>query len=145
MEEFTERVEISTFAGNSSLPGAERGRRNKQFKKVNYKEKKLKQRKNCKAKLLKSYNEWRSLQKGSKRRIPSQISKEENFKTILEDLFDVAHKDALENAAEEVKMFLLQQRRRGRRDTLAGVDVEYAESQAPRELQRKRAQTTKEL
>ncbi|KAF6204128.1 hypothetical protein GE061_002468 [Apolygus lucorum] len=65
-----------------------------------------KHKKHCKTKLHKLYKHWRSLQKGAKRKIPSQLSKEETFKTLLEDIFDIA----AQNAQEEVKNFLLQRR-----------------------------------
>lgn len=66
----------------------------------------------CIAKLEALYNEWRMLQKHSKRRNETQEQKEHNFKEKLDDLFDIAHANALEIIKiEEDRQFLISQRK----------------------------------
>lgn len=77
----------------------------------------------CVKKLEKLYDEWRKLQKNANRPSASQNKKEEAFKSALDDLFDVAHQDALQDICEEDKQFLLQQREKGRPGCMAGVDL----------------------
>lgn len=74
-----------------------------------------KQLKNCIAKLEKLQEEWRKLQRNATRRLSkAQSKKVEAFKSSLDDLFDIAHQDALKNTNEEDRQFLLLQRQKGR-------------------------------
>ena len=83
---------------------------------------------NCQTKLQQTFEEWRLLKKNKARTSPTQFAKESAFISRLEDLFDVAHADALNNTSvlQEDKDFLLAQREKGRRGSLAGVDVKLA-------------------
>ncbi|KAG8181006.1 hypothetical protein JTE90_024754 [Oedothorax gibbosus] len=62
----------------------------------------------------KLYEEWRKLQKNATRVSKSQDEKIKTFKSILDDLFDVAHQDALKNTSDEDRQFLILQRQKGR-------------------------------
>lgn len=56
---------------------------------------------NCSMKVERLYNEWRDVQKSSSRRNPTQIQREAAFTEKLDDLFDMAHQNALEMIADE--------------------------------------------
>uniref|UniRef100_A0A8D8XUC3 Uncharacterized protein n=1 Tax=Cacopsylla melanoneura TaxID=428564 RepID=A0A8D8XUC3_9HEMI len=93
------------------------------------------QSQHCVSKLEKLYEEWRALQK-SRLRVQSTRQKEkvEAFKSSLEDLFDIAHQDALAiMKVEEDKQFLLQQRQKGRPGSMIGVDLKLLRAEERRE------------
>ncbi len=74
-------------------------------------------------KIDKMYYDWRALNKGNTRRSEPQVHKEEAFKELLPDLFDIAHANALDMISiQEDKDFLLAQREKGRRGYMAGID-----------------------
>uniref|UniRef100_UPI00358F33D6 zinc finger protein 813-like n=1 Tax=Myxine glutinosa TaxID=7769 RepID=UPI00358F33D6 len=83
---------------------------------------------NCQTKLEQTFEEWRLLKKNKARTSPTQLARESAFVSRLEDLFDVTHADALTNTSvlQEDKDLLLAQREKGRRGSLAGVDVKLA-------------------
>ncbi|ESO06019.1 hypothetical protein HELRODRAFT_160132 [Helobdella robusta] len=81
------------------------------------------------AKLEKLHEEWRKLQKNSNRTGPAQTEKEKLFKAILDDLFDIAHQDALQTATEEDKLFLLKQREKGCPGVMGGVDLKCVKAE----------------
>lgn len=92
---------------------------------------------NAIAKVEKEYDKWRALQKGSSRRSKPQIDKEQAFTIDLDNLFDVAHVDALVLLTiEEDRLFLLAQRERGRRGYMSGVDHVLSQQESRREIQR---------
>ena len=71
---------------------------------------------------------WRLLKKNKARTSPTQLARESAFVSRLEDLFDVAHADALTKTSvlQEDKDFLLAQREKGRRGSMAGLDKKLA-------------------
>ncbi|XP_076283045.1 uncharacterized protein LOC143210244 isoform X1 [Lasioglossum baleicum] len=72
-------------------------------------------------KLESLYQKWRLLQKNSTRRSQLQDNKEQQFLDQLDDLFDIAHVDALEMITiDEDKQFLLNQRKKGRPGSMIG-------------------------
>lgn len=72
------------------------------------------------------YNEWRNLQKHATRRNENQINKEKQFTDKLEDLFDIAHTNAMQMISlEDDKHFLTLQRQKGRPGYLSGVDYAF--------------------
>lgn len=78
----------------------------------------------CIPKLEAMYNEWRNLQKNSSRRTDTQIKKENIFIDKFEDLFDIAHSDAMNMISNEIdKQFLNCQRQKGRPGSLIGIDL----------------------
>lgn len=82
------------------------------------------QSQNCVAKLLKLYQEWDKIRKNSNRKASKQqVMKEANFCETLDDLFDIAHANALEiiNIPED-REFLLNQREKGRIGDIIGIN-----------------------
>ena len=68
-----------------------------------------------------------SFKKNQKRNSANQLAKEDQFKASFDNLFDVAHKDALSlMAISEDREFLLAQREKERRGTMAGIDGKLA-------------------
>ncbi|GBM93677.1 hypothetical protein AVEN_238122-1 [Araneus ventricosus] len=81
----------------------------------------------CVEEILKMYNHWRNLQKSACRRLETQEENERNFTSDLNNLFDIAHANALEIIKiEEDRKFLLSQRLSGRRGCLMGIDMKLA-------------------
>lgn len=77
----------------------------------------------CREKLKKLYSEWRGLLKNKNKVAQSFKKKEEIFADSLNDLFDVAHQNALEMIRiEEDKKFLIKQREKGRPGSMLGID-----------------------
>ena len=63
-------------------------------------------------KLESLYKKWKNLQKNCERRTGHQEKREWDFLGLLDDLFDIAHADALKMInIEEDKLFLLSQRK----------------------------------
>ena len=61
------------------------------------------------------------------RRSVNLLTKKDQFKAPFDDLFDVAHKDALIlMTIPKVREFLLAQREKGWRGTMAGIDGKLA-------------------
>lgn len=86
---------------------------------------------------------WKALKKNASRRTVNQIKKEDDFKNIFDDLFDIAHADALTMIQiEEDRQFLLAQREKGRRGAMAAVDksttMKEQKQQEKLKLERKR-------
>ena len=82
---------------------------------------------NCQSKLEKSFEEWSLLKKNKGRPTATQKARENSFISSLDDLFDVAHADALNMMTiEEDKQFLLAQREKGRRGSMVGLDAKLA-------------------
>ncbi|KAG0704999.1 hypothetical protein GWK47_024575 [Chionoecetes opilio] len=78
---------------------------------------------NIVTKIEKLHREYELLKKGRYRRSEAQISKEKDFEVLLDNLFDVAHGNALTMMTnQEDKEFLLAQREPGRRGRMGGVD-----------------------
>ena len=64
--------------------------------------------------LEKLFEEWQKLQKSAMRHAEkAHKSKVEAFKSTLDDLFDIAHQDAMKNITEEDRQFLLLQIQKG--------------------------------
>jgi hypothetical protein len=81
-------------------------------------------RHHCQSKVVKVFEEWRLLKKNQKRKTKTQLEKEEAYCAHFEDLFDIAHANALNMITiQEDRDFLLAQREKGRRGTMAGVDI----------------------
>ncbi|KAL4141447.1 hypothetical protein QTP88_004085 [Uroleucon formosanum] len=77
----------------------------------------------CVKKLEDLYQEWRNLQKLEHRKSEIQMHKNAQFISKLDDLFDIAHADALNLISiEEDRAFLVAQRQKGRLGSLLGID-----------------------
>jgi len=69
------------------------------------------------------YEEWRTLQKHAPRTTEVNKKKQECFVNELVDLFDIAHKDALDIIKIEIdRHFLLSEREKRRIDCMLGRD-----------------------
>ena len=69
------------------------------------------------------YGQWQALKKNATRKSDTQKSKEKSFSTGLDDLFDVAHANAMELLKiDEDKKLLEAQREKGRRGCMGSVD-----------------------
>ena len=68
-----------------------------------------------------------------KKRSAYELAKEDQFKSPFNNLFDVAHKDALilMTILKDIE-FLLAQREKGRRGTMAGIDGKLAHKTKPK-------------
>lgn len=78
---------------------------------------------NCVKKLLDKYTLWKKLQKNCKKSLDIYRTRENDFENDLDNLFDIAHADALViMKIEEDKIFLKLQREPGRPGCLAGID-----------------------
>lgn len=87
----------------------------------------------CICKLEDIYKKWRMLQKNSNRKTDVQRNKENAFTDTLDDLFDIAHANALSTIKiAEDREFLTAQRQKGRPGYLAGVDRKLAEMEQRR-------------
>lgn len=81
----------------------------------------------CKEKLKKLYEEWRSLSKNMKKKSEYLKKKENVFLNKLDDLFDIAHQNALDQIKiEEDRLFLSKQREKGRPGSMLGIDRKLA-------------------
>lgn len=78
-----------------------------------------------KKKILALYNDWRDLQKWEKltQKSAKHAINESNFRDKLDNLFDIAKKDALETLKGDDREFLICQRKKGRVGSLCGVDA----------------------
>lgn len=79
------------------------------------------------------FQRWQSLKKNSARRTVTQKNNEEEFISCFDDLFDIAHADALNTILiEEDKAFLMAQREKGRRGAMSSVDTVLAKKEKKR-------------
>ncbi|XP_050520208.1 uncharacterized protein LOC126893767 [Daktulosphaira vitifoliae] len=77
----------------------------------------------CKLKLQKLYEVWQSLSKTINRTSESLNKQRTEFSDSLNDLFDIAHRDALILIKyDEDKQFLIKQREKGRTGCMVGID-----------------------
>lgn len=85
----------------------------------------------CRIKVIKLHEEWLKLKKGTYTHKSSKHDhKEKEFKDKLDDLFDIAHSNALNVLKGDAKEFLLSQRKKGRVGSLAGIDKKGEEKEA---------------
>jgi hypothetical protein len=79
----------------------------------------------CVEKLLKLYDEWKNLQKSSKKKSEMAKNCRQLFIDKLDNIFDIAHEDALKTALKEDADFLILQRQKGRPGYFSGIDVNF--------------------
>lgn len=73
------------------------------------------------------YEAWRNLQRNRLKQSEFLKTKAAEFRDSLDDLFDVASKDALSQIKiEEDKLFLMNQRKKGRQGCMIGIDRKLA-------------------
>lgn len=93
-------------------------------------------------------DEYKDLQKGSQRNNEKQIQNEKTFVDKLDDLFDMAHVDALDMIKDtDVRQFLNSQRQKGRVGCLLGVEEkkEAVERKRQLRLEQEKARQAKAL
>lgn len=103
-------------------------------------------------KLKKLYEEWRNLEKSCKRRTDNQQGKEKAFSEKLNNLFDIAHANALNiMSIEKDKQFLIAQRKPNRVGSMLGIDNKItaaekrkAVTEKKKELEKQKLQAEKE-
>src|SRR5215469_11266488 len=75
-------------------------------------------------KLEKLFVEWNNLKKSKGRRTGTQMNNEQTFLEKVENLFDIAHANAMAMITEnEDKLFLEYQRKKGRPGRIGGLDT----------------------
>lgn len=99
----------------------------------------------CADKLLKIHTKWENLQRKSVKDMSSNMKKQyDQFVDDLDNLFDIAHSDALTNMRiEEDKAFLMQQRMKGRPGSMLGVDKKLADKEARSQLRKEKEEARK--
>ena len=92
----------------------------------------------CIKKVEALYNQLIGLHKNSKRRTETQLRNEEIFMQEFDNLFDIAHQDALKimNITED-KEFLINQRKKGREGHMYGIDTVLAGKEKRKEEREK--------
>ena len=81
-------------------------------------------------KIKQLHSTWQGLKKSASRRTEVQQGKEDSFVQTFDDLFDVAHANALILIKiEEDRQFLLAQREKGRRGCMGPVDTKLAKQE----------------
>lgn len=74
-------------------------------------------------KLEQLFADWKSIKKNKSRHSKTQHAKESEFLTTIEELFDIAHANAVELISHtEDKLFMESQRQKGRPGCMSGVD-----------------------
>lgn len=96
-------------------------------------------------KLEKLHTEWRNIQKDKNKKSETLKNKIKVFASDLDDLFDVAHQNALEMMKlEEDKDFLIKQRQKGRPGAMSGIDLKLARAEE-RKLEKNRKRLEKQI
>ncbi|GBN78157.1 hypothetical protein AVEN_265941-1 [Araneus ventricosus] len=84
---------------------------------------------NCRRKLEKLFEQWRLLKKNKNSSSLTQKSKEREFVSKLNNIFDIAHAILNMIKISQDKEFLLAQREKGRRGSMLGVDKHLEKTQ----------------
>ncbi|GBO18193.1 hypothetical protein AVEN_2197-1 [Araneus ventricosus] len=91
---------------------------------------------NCLRKLVTVYQVWRDLQKNAKKLQDVFKRRQQEFISNLDNLFDIAHSDALQlMKTEEDRMFLQSQREPGLPGHLGGVDKKLTGKEERRDFE----------
>lgn len=99
----------------------------------------------CSDKIIKMHINWENLRRTSVENMSSNTKKNyDKFIDELDDLFDIAHSDALTMIRiEEDKEFFKQQRLKGRPGSMLGVDQKLADKEARIQLRKEREEARK--
>lgn len=88
----------------------------------------------CYDQIIELYEKWQDIKKHRDRRTPAQIKKEEIFVDEMDDLFDIAHANAMTKIKiPQDKMFLQLQRQKGRVGSMSGIDKKTAKTDERKE------------
>ena len=97
------------------------------------------------AQLEELVRKWEGLKKNKTRRTATQVANEETLTETFNDLFDVAHQDALQLIKiEDDKQFLLAQREKGRRGVMGGIDMSQTRKEETQVIKKQRQLRLKE-
>ena len=81
-------------------------------------------------KIKELHNKWRGLKKNSSRTTEKQKTAEKFFVGMLNDLFDIAHADAMSLIKiDEDRQFLEAQHEKGRRGSMGSIDTKLAKKE----------------
>ena len=95
----------------------------------------VKQKRNAMKKLESFFHSWQNFQKHEKRKSITQKAHEEKFKQSLDELFDVAHANALNMMTiEENKQFLMAQREKRRQGCMGGIDANLVKKEKKKQV-----------
>ena len=98
-----------------------------------------------KKKFMKLFSDFKTIKKLKNRTTETEVAKRGIFKDSFEDIFDVAHADALTSGIpEEDKEFLRSQREDRTSSSMAGVDQTSVKKQERARLKRKREEERRE-
>ena len=87
----------------------------------------------AKEKIIRLYDEWAKLKKNKNRTTKTQKDNEQKFVNLLENLFDIAHANAMSMIElDEDKEFLKAQREEGRRGSMVSRDMVLANKESRR-------------
>jgi hypothetical protein len=93
----------------------------------------IRHKQDCVKKVEALFQRWQALKKNSNRRSVTQQNNEAELVSCLDDLFDIAHANAMNMMTiEEDKAFLLAQREKGRRGAMSSVDNVLAKKEQKR-------------
>lgn len=100
----------------------------------------------CASKLIKLYEDWKTFNKAKVEKMAKALKeKYDDFILNLDNLFDIAHADALTMIRnEEDKEFLRKQRQKGRPGSMMGVDNKLTEKEE-RSRKRKEQEEARKL
>lgn len=97
-------------------------------------------------KLIKLYEEWRELHKHKSRESDTYKKKREDWQNFQNDLFDIAHQNANDLIKiEEDRQFLINQRVKGRKGCMSGVDVNLKKREERREKRLKQIEIKRKI
>lgn len=99
----------------------------------------------CRKKLLNLHQKWRDLQKNKGNTSIGATNSLKQFKDSLDDLFDVAHSEALLSTDEKAKAFLVSQRQKGRIGCLTGADEKERLKQEKEQMERENKQLVRKM
>ena len=81
-----------------------------------------------------TFEKWKGIKKNAGRQAKTQKQKEEDFKSMFENLFDIAHANALEMISiEEDEQFLMVQRELGCRGAMGPVAISFKKKKTEKE------------
>lgn len=110
----------------------------------------VKHRQDSIKKIEQLFHEWQGLKKNKNRKTKTQQDNEAKFSEMLQELFDIAHADAMNLiTTDEDKLFLQSQRQKGRPGCMMGVDTVLLLQQQQRKerdekLQKRRERSERE-
>lgn len=101
--------------------------------------------KDCITKLEKLHAQWRDIQLYRNKQSDSAKNKIKEYASKVDDIFDVAHQNALAMMKpEEDKEFLLKQREKGRPGCMLGVDLKFSQAEE-RKQKKERAKMNQQI